>query len=547
MKYQDWQILNRYPNDPAVSILEKRGIKDVDRFFNVRYEDLPRPSDFPGLLTAKKLIYECREKEEMVGVFMDYDADGLCGGAIINQSLNYLKIKNIAYVPRREEGYGLSNSAVDFFYNAGVKVIICVDCGIRNTKEIDYATEKGIKTIVVDHHQIGEDLPKAAAIVHPLVKKNNRLKFKEYSGGGVAYLLARELYQESGREKWLLDLAAISSIADVVPAIEANRVIIKYGLHVLSKSRNIGLKELMRSAGLEMKSVGTYEVGFLIAPRINAAGRVSNPRRSFELLSGTNEKIVKKAAEDLESLNLERQKILEETQIEATKIIEKNKLYKNKIIVIKKPNWNEGIIGLVASRMVEKFYRPTIVLCDRKDFVRGSARSIPGINIYDLISKNKEDLLSFGGHAQAAGLSVRKEGFEHFVKKITANASVFDDALFDRTLRVDAMINLNQITKALSQNIEKMEPFGPSNPKPVFATEGVQIKNIKKMGKDLNHCRFFACVKSDQKSCVAFKFDENGFDLSESAVVDIAFTIKKSYWQGNEKIDLIVEDVKKKK
>ncbi len=543
MKYHDWKILSRYPNDPVSAVLKNRQIKDPEKFFFPDYSTLPKSGDFPGLTKAAGIILKA--KKEKIGLFMDYDADGICGGAIIFKALAELKIKVEAYIPKREEGYGLSAAAVEHFKKVGVSLLITVDCGIRNNKEIDLSRQLGMKVVIVDHHQIGE-IPKADAIVHPLMTKNNKLKFRDYSGGGVAFFLARELLGSSGREKWLLDLATISSVADVVPLKETNRTIVKFGLIVLKKTKNLGLKELLKVANLDQESLSAYEVGFMIAPRINAAGRISNPRRSFELLTSDDPKVFKSAARELEDLNRERQDILQDTQDEAIKKVIKEKLDRNKIIILKGRSWNEGIVGLVASRIVEKFYRPTIVLCEKGEILKGSARSISGINITDLITSAGSHLLSFGGHAQAAGLSLNKNKFETFNNLLIKHAEKESDQLYRRILKVDAILHIKQIDFSLLRNLDKMQPFGIANPKPVFGFENVEIESLQYIGKDKNHCRFSICGNGDKRQCIAFRALENGLDIKSGEKVNVAFSLKSSYWQGREKIDLIVEDVQKK-
>jgi len=545
MSYHDWKILSRYPKDPISVVLKNRQIKDPEDFFSPDYTALPKSDDFPGLMKAAGIIFDAKEKGAKIGLFMDYDADGICGGAIIFKALQQLKIEVEAYIPKREEGYGLSASAVSHFKKAGVSLVITVDCGIKNNKEIDLARQLKMKIIVVDHHQIGK-MPNADAVVHPLIKKNNKLKFRDYSGGGVAFFLARELLQSSGKEKWFLDLATISSVADVVPLKDANRTIIKFGLIVLKKTKNPGLKELIRLANLDPQSLGAYEIGFMIAPRINAAGRISNPRRSFELLTSEDPKIFKSAARELEDLNRERQDILQSTQDEAINMVLKEKLDRNKIIVLKGRDWNEGIVGLVASRVVDKFYSPTIVLCEKGEILKGSARSIPGINITDLIASTGSYLLSFGGHAQAAGLSLNKNKFKIFNDLIIKYAAKESDQLYKRILRVDAILDIKQISFSLMKDLDKMQPFGIANPKPIFGFENVIVESLQYIGKDKNHCRFSICKKSDKKQCIAFRALENGLDLKSGEKVNVAFSLKTSYWQGQEKIDLIVEDVQKK-
>jgi single-stranded-DNA-specific exonuclease len=248
----------------------------------------------------------------------------------------------------------------------------------------------------------------------------------------------------------------------------------------------------------------------------------------------------------LEKLNAQRQKILEQMQDEAISYVEKHKLYLNKIIVVKKDGWNEGIIGLVASRLVERYYRPCIVIAQRGDFLKGSARSIPGINITDLIGKSESDLLSFGGHSQAAGLSLKVKKYKKFYSEIIKRAKKIDDKLFKRVLKVDLLLKVEQMNLSLTRNLEKMEPFGIANPRPVLAFENVKILSPQGIGKNKNHVRFTACKGTDKRSCIAFRATENGFDFKNGDIVDIAFNAKINLWNGQEKVDLIIEDVKKK-
>jgi len=544
MKYDSWKILSRYPKNPIQAILDNRLIKDSATFFNPKYDSLPKASSFPALKSAADVIRNLKKSGGKIGLFMDYDADGICGGSILFKALESLEIKVEAYIPKREEGYGLSRHAVEHFKRSKVNLLICVDCGIRNNIEIALAKELGIETIIVDHHQITSDLPKALVIVHPQVK--NKLKFREYSGGGVAYLLVRELYKESGQEKWLIDLATISSVADVVPLQDVNRTIIKFGMMVINKTRNLGLRKMIEKAGLKLGEISPYEVGFMIAPRINAAGRVSDPHKSFELLTTADPKIAADSAVELEELNLERQRILESTQQEAIKIVESKKLFSNRIIILKKTNWNEGVIGLVASRLVEKYFKPCIVLSQRGNLLKGSARSIPGINITNLIGKAEKHLMSFGGHSQAAGISLKSDNFEKVNKKINLEAKSISESLFKRVLKVDVLLEMNKINLSVANYMDKMQPFGPANPRPVFAFENVKISSLSKIGKEQNHYKFALCQNIEQKYCIAFRAKENNLEIKNGDIVDIAFTVKSSVWQGEKKLDLIVEDVQKK-
>jgi len=546
MSYQRWEISTRFPTKPVEEIVHARGIRKVEAFLHPDYEKLTSPEDLPGVKAAETRIFRAAACDETVGIFMDYDADGLCGGAIIYRTIVNLAKKVIAYVPHRAEGYGLSKKAIDILIKKGAKLIITVDCGIRDEKEIAYAHQRGAEIIVVDHHQLSDSLPKEAILVHPKIPGHNRLKFRDFSGGGVAFILAKAIFaklMKPGHEKWLLDLAAISSLADVVPLTDDNRLIVKFGLLVLNKTRNLGLRELIRAAGCKEGGVGTYEVGFMLAPRLNAAGRIDHPQKSFALLVSEDGREGKRLSQDLNKLNSERQALLDEATLSASAKVVKDNLDRQKVIILRDSDWNEGIIGLVASRMVEKFWRPTIVVSGR-DKLRGSARSIAGINIVDLIGQAQKHLVSFGGHPMAAGLSLESNKFAAFEKNILRSAQKIDDELFTRTLKVDAVLDFRQVKLSLAKELEKMAPFGPANPRPIFCLEKVEVKNLHRIGADQKHLRFSACSAGGICQVVAFSFEANGWHLRSGEKFDLAFSIKIDEWQGRQKLDLILEDAR---
>ena len=546
MKYQRWEISTRFPAKPVEEIIRARGVRKVEAFLSPDYETLAKPEGLPGVKGAVTRIFQAASRGEAVGIFMDYDADGLCGGAIIYRTIVNLVKRVIVYVPRRAEGYGLSKKAIDVLVKGGAKLIITVDCGIRDDEKIAYARRKGVDIIVADHHQLSDNLPKGAILVHPKIPRQNKLKFRDFSGGGVAFMLAKAIFAKSkkpGCEKWLLDLAAISSLADVVPLRDDNRLIVKFGLLVLNKTRNLGLQELIKVAGCKEGKINCYEVGFMLAPRLNAAGRIDHPHKSFALLTSEDEKEAKRLAQDLNELNCERQALLNETTLSASAKVVRGKLDRQKIILLRDSHWSEGIIGLVASRMVEKFCRPTIIVSGR-DKLRGSARSIAGVNIVDLIGQAKKYLLSFGGHPMAAGLSLDSEKFPAFEKKILRSAQKIDEKLFTRTLKIDAVLNFQQVKLSLAKQLEKMAPFGPANPRPIFCLEKVEVKNLHRIGADQKHLRFSACNSQGICQVVAFSFEANGWHLHGEGKFDLAFSVKVDEWQGRQKLDLILEDAR---
>jgi len=541
LKYSNWNIINKFPDDIVGSILGSRGIKAGDEFLETKYESLCDPFLFNGMLKAVRRTKKAIADREKVGLFMDYDADGICGGAIVYKSLcPHTKVEY--YIPHRREGYGLSCHAIDVLHKSGCKLILTVDCGIRNNTEIDYANTLKIDVIVLDHHELPEIMPNTYATIHP--KTSKKLKFKDYSGGGVAYNFVRALDISSGREKWDAELAAISTVADMVPLVGDNRILVKFGLIVLNKTRNWGLDELIKIAGLRKGEIGTYEIGFQIAPRINATGRVEDPVSSFKLLTETDREEIKILGEKLNHLNSQRQAILERCLKEAEQIIKQQNKDKDKIIIIKSDNFSEGVIGLVAGKVADKYYRPSIVFTKHDGFYKGSARSIPGVDITNVISLVKDEIITFGGHPGAAGLSVLEEKFNSFCRKIQRQGECIDKTLFSRKLDIDALIKSEQVDLKLAKTVNRLEPFGFKNKRPIFAIEELRVYAVKKIGKNMDHLKISLCKESIRHDCVAFSAVKNGWELSRDDLVDVAFSLNINRWNNREKIDLIIEDIK---
>jgi len=541
-KYSKWEIFSRYPKDPIKEILKQRQVKDIENFLNPKYETLSPSHSIQGLKVGVERIRKALKNKEKIAIFADYDADGICGGAIVYRALKILGDEPEYYVPERLEGYGLSQSAVEKLKHLGISLLITVDCGISNDTEIAHAKKLGIDTIVVDHHQCPEKLPDAVAIIHPKVGHN--VCFEDFSGGGVAYLLARSLLRERGLEKWLIDLAAISTVADVVPLLGDNRTIVKYGLLVINKTKNLGLKYLIQVAGLAQVEIGTYEIGFMIAPRINAAGRIAKPRESFELLVTDDKVRAKDLAEKLNDLNIRRQKMLDAAQEEAIKMVQSKKLDQRNLIILR-GSWSEGIVGLISGKVTEYFHRPSIVLSEGKDILKGSARSIEGVNITDLIAAAKRHIKKFGGHTMAAGLSIEKDKFKDAEEALLRQSQKIDSKLLERVLKIDCLLDEKLLNIDFVDKLEKLKPFGVGNPKPTFALSGAEIISKRAIGRDKNHVRFEFKKGYKFFKGIFFDFAEENYNIQVGDVVDLAFSVKLDIWQGRKKIDLILEDVKK--
>lgn len=544
MRYASWNVLNKLPVDPIAAVLSARDISDKGNFISPKYENLADPHDFNSMDRAVARVKKAIKENQKIGLFMDYDADGICGGAIIYRNLRkFVKIEY--YVPHRSEGYGLSTKAIDSFAKSGCKLVLTVDCGVKNDKEVEYANSLGIEVIVTDHHELPKKLPDAFAIIHPQLSK--KIKFKTLSGGGVAYNFVRALGLSGGKEKWDIDLAAISTIADIVPLIEDNRVIASYGLQVIGKTRNKGLGELIKISALDQAKIGTYEVGFQIAPRINATGRIDDPVSSFKLLTTDDDGEIKILCEKLNKLNLQRQDVLKKDLARSIEEVKKQNKSKDNIIIVQQDGLNEGVVGLVAGKITDTYYRPSIVLTDHDGFYKGSARSIKGVNITEIISTAGDLLESFGGHPGAAGLSLKKENLKKFEDKIRAQAKKIEKKLFDRVLQVDALIDSSQIDLTLARSIETLEPFGYGNNRPTFALEKMKVANLKAVGKTGDHYKISLCDNISNHDCIAFNVEKNGWKIENDMVVDVAFTISINRWRDREKVDLVVEDIKRSK
>lgn len=538
MKYDYWQIKKEFPEDIISAILDSRNFLDKGHFLNPKYENLISPESIPNCKEAAIKITTSIRNKEKIGIFMDYDADGLSGGAILHQTLTLLGCKPFCYVPSREEGYGLTDQAVEKFAKEGVSLLICVDCAVKNNAEIKLAKTKKIETIVADHHELPKILPEAI-IVHPFLSKS--LKFKYFSGGAVAFMLSRMLLGDDNRSKWFIDLAAISTIGDLMPLIDDNRIIAHFGLKVLNKTKNLGLKMLVKQS--DLKKIGSYEVGYMIAPRLNATGRISHPKDSFELLITDDQQRAVELARKLEKINTDRQNLLDLSVKQAIEQAEKEP--SSDIFILKHKDWPEGIVGLIAGRVCEKFYRPSIVLSDKGEILKGSARSVKDIDLVKLLTTQEKLLKSFGGHKQAAGLTLENKNFDEFKKNISKEVKKYGPGNFKKTLTIDCLINLDDINLNLIKEIEKLEPFGIGNPRPVFSLKNVLIEQCNEVGKDKTHHRIKICNSKCSVFMISFNSEQNKIILSEGSRYDIAFSAKLGMFNNHEKVDLILEDAKK--
>lgn len=554
-----WTLFPKKSDDIISQILINRGIelKDKDVFLDPNYErDLHGPFLLTGMKKAVKIILDTIKKKEKIGIFADYDADGIPGAAILTRTFNELKTDSVTYIPSRDEGYGLNEKGVRELYKNGCRLLITVDLGITGKKEVAIAEKLGMKVIVTDHHEIQKkSFPDLAdVILHPDLSK--RYPNKDLSGGAVAWKLACGLISKIKNQKpktknilkWLLDLAGISTICDMVPLIGENRVLAKYGLIVLSKTKNLGLLSLYNVAKIKSEDMSPYQVGWQIGPRINAPGRLDHASTSFYLLTTDNRKLATELAEKLNKINNDRQNKLDEVLKKAIAKVEKEKLFQERIIIVKGKDWPSGIVGLVASRITDKYHRPSIVFGKEGDNWRGSARSTSKFDIMKALEDCKKYLLGFGGHKAAAGLTVSHENYDLLYKKLCkyAGDKISDNDLI-KTIKIDAEIGTPIVDLKLVDKLKKLEPHGLGNPKPVFLLKRLAISELRLVGKDEKHLKLKLQTSDDRRQTIeAIRFCEgNCENLKVGDVIDIVCNIDENIWRDVRKVDLKIVDLKK--
>lgn len=543
----------------VLKLLANRGIKkpeQIDSFFHFNYEkDVLDPFLFFAMEKAVDRIMQAREKQEKITIYGDYDADGVTATVILKEVLQELGFENIDYyIPNRDnEGYGLNMEAIKFIREKKTDLIITVDCGVSNFSEVNEINKLGMDIIITDHHHIiANEIPSALAVVNPHID-NCGYKFADLSGVGVAFKLAQALYKKMMPEKmdqlkWLLDLVAIGTVADCVPLLGENRVLTKYGLIVLSKTKRVGLQELFKVGRIninENEIPDTHKVAFQIAPRINASGRMDHANVSFELIAQKNVVQARDLALQVEDKNQERQKITGEIVREARAIAE-NSFKDKKFIFACNEHWPIGILGLAAGKIADEFNKPTMILQNKKDMIAGSLRSIPQLNISEVLEECSEFLEQFGGHSQAAGARILPKNLDKFYEKFSQVVErKLEGVDLSPEVEIDMELSPEDITWELMAEIKKMEPFGENNEEPVFLMKGMIVEDFRLVGNGSKHLKMGLRGKDNSPKI----FEVIGFSLGEKAVkiragseLDIVFSIQEDSWNGNKKMQLNLVD-----
>jgi single-stranded-DNA-specific exonuclease len=561
-----WEFYEEYPPEVVdhlkrqllapeliIKLLLNRGLRthdDVQAFLNPSTDNLHDPFLMKDMEKAVNRVIEALRNRECIFLFGDYDVDGITAVSML-----YLFLKDLGgnvhyHIPDRQiEGYGLSDSGIQRIADSGGQLIISVDCGITSIDEVKMARELGVDIIISDHHEQGDVLPNATAVLDPK-RDDCQYPFKDLAGVGVAYKLAQGITQKMSLdyqylEKYI-DLVAIGSAADIVPLIHENRVFVKEGLLKINQNLEVGIQALIDVAGLRAGKMDVGQIIFGMAPRLNAVGRLGDAERAVELLITRNAQTAMEIAKVLETENRRRKEIDNQTLDEAIEEIES--FYEpehDRAIVLMREKWHPGVIGIVASRIIERYYRPTIMITIENGIGKGSARSIPGFDIYHALKQCEDLLIQFGGHKYAAGLSIKAENFKEFRKRFdkVAQEIITEDQLIPK-ITIDAAIQLNEITPQIVKFLSYFAPFGPKNNRPLFVSYSIEVVGTPRI-VGTNHLKFRVRQNADTFDCIGFNMGEYLTRLEMgSRLIDMVYVIEENEWNNRKTIQLRVRDIK---
>jgi single-stranded-DNA-specific exonuclease len=527
-------------------VLINRGFPEpskADEFLNVKLEQLLDPFLFSDMHKAVERIKKALNKKEKVMIFGDYDVDGITSVAILSNTLKKIGIDTQHYMPHRvKEGYGLSKDILRLAKEKGISLLITVDCGISNIREVAQLKEHNIDTIITDHHQPhSESLPAALAIINPKVK-GGAYKYRDLAGVGVAYKLCQAI---SGlRLIDELDLVAIGTVADVVPLTGENRVIVKEGLRILPQTKRPGLKALIGKAGIRANKFSPTLISFILAPRLNASGRMDSAEASLNLLITTDNKEAQELASLLEQHNSMRQRIECKILEEAEAIINKEVNFKeSKVIVVAKEDWHQGVLGIVASKLADRFYRPVIVISLDGNICKGSGRSIKNFHLFNALGECSEFLNAFGGHAHAVGLTITRQSIDDFKDSINrlAHKRLFLKDLLP-SLDIDMELALSDLDDKSVVELERLTPFGTANPEPLFFTRGLKLKGEpKSLARET--LKFYVTDGKHTREVIGFGMGSLRTNLEEAKTFDLVYTVRMDSWMDEASVILEAKDI----
>ena len=521
--------------------------KEIEKFLKPKRTDFYNPFLMPDMEKAVSRITKALKNNENITIFGDYDADGITSTTILKRFFHDINKECNVYIPNRlNEGYGLNKNAIKKLSEDGTNLIITVDCGITAIEETKYAKELGIDIVITDHHEPGEEIPDAEAVVD-CKRKDNKYPFRELAGCGVAFKLTQALCKnlelnENQALKYL-DIACVGTISDVVPLVDENRVIVKLGMLLLKQTKNLGLKQIINNA--HFKEFNSMSVAFGITPRINACGRLGHQDEALELFTTDNQEKATELAKKMDEYNIQRQ--LEEKRIydEAITLLQEE-AQKNGItncIVLGHENWNPGVIGIVSSRITEKFYKPSILVCFDKDIAKGSGRSIEGFDLHKALMECDKYLTNYGGHSLAAGLSLNTKDFEKFKNMINeyAEKNIKDEDLIP-TINIDLKLEDSQLNIEDVEELKLLEPFGQSNEEPIFMITNLKVVSIKTLS-DGKHLKLYL-KNQNYLDVIGFNLGERANELKIGDTIDIVGNLNINEFNNTKKVQMLLKDFK---
>lgn len=523
------------------------GEDEIDNFLNGTLKDLKDPYEIKDMEKIVTRIMNAIDRKEKICIYGDYDVDGITSITIMYKFLRELSADVSYYLPDRLiEGYGVNKDAIKMIADTGVKLIITVDCGITAVGEIEFAKELGIDVCITDHHECGDVLPDAFCIVNPK-QKDDIFKFKFHAGVGVAFkclqAISNRLNMDESSYLKYLDIVAIGTVSDIVPLLDENRIISKYGIKMIENTDNVGLRALLNI--VNFKNLDSTMISFGLAPRINACGRMGNASLAVKLFLEENEEVAMELAITLDKLNSKRQQIEKEIYESAMKVIEEKKLYNKSSIVLYNEGWHSGVIGIVASRIVNMYNKPVILLIKENGMIRGSGRCAKGISLYESLDKCKEDLIQFGGHELAAGLSMEEENVEKFIYDFE---NVICEKLggeeLSQVVDIDFEISLSDLNVELLKDIYTLKPYGQSNRAPLFLYRNLRVQVVRTIG-DGKHLKLVLKDKNKYIDVVGFSQGEKRDAITIGDKIDVVCEVELNEYNGKRTIQLILQDFKK--
>lgn len=538
---------------PIAKVIATRGFtseSDIDDFLNPALSKLPAPSMLKDLKKGALRVAKAINNKERIAIYGDYDADGVTACALMYLFLKNIDADVIYFIPDRfEDGYSLNKKAIDDLKSKGVNIIITVDCGISDCDLVEYGNSLGLEFIITDHHNVSEKIPNAYAVINPK-RKDNNFPYKELSGVGVAFyflIKLRKILRENGyfshikepNLKEYLDLVAIGTISDMVPLLGPNRIFVKHGLEEIKKSKRVGIKALLKELSID-NTLDPRSVAFKITPRLNAPGRMSNPKHALELLIADNEDKAAKLVQTLNRENARRQKEEEKVIQDALKMLEK--VQDKLVYVLYAAHWHPGVLGIVASKLMERYGRPFFIFTEESEgFVKGSGRSMDGFPLTEVIGKLGSLDIDFGGHDFACGLTLKKEMVKKFDEQINTVAKDYlCGEKYGKECQVDAVLSLSDIDDRFFSELKLLEPFGKGNPEPTFVIPQVLVESSRFVGVKENHLKLSLKKENVSFSCIGFyMFVET---LKEKTSIDIVGIPRMSYFNGNKSWDFILKD-----